>query len=321
MGYVVEFDEWGAPAAPCVAQSDPVSGGADVPISQPVKLTFNVDIAAGSDYGGIGMKDAANNPVAVTASISGRELRLIPAAGLKYETLYTVYIPAQAIKNLNDQHMAADYSLSFTTLERWDFTAPEIIAVEPATGSTIGGDTAIRISVYYRDNDQADGASARFEASADGSVWNTIGTVMGPDDDPRYGNKVFYSDWDLGSVSSGPYMVRCVVTDISGNSGQEIVIYQVDRTAPDAPQNLTAEFGSGGISLGWQSPPQADTAQYQIYRAVESGDFALLGSVQGRDNTSYLDTDIRSGETYRYYVVGIDHYNQTAVHRTPPIWQ
>ncbi len=311
LGYVVEFDEWGAPAAPCVAQSDPVSGGADVPISQPVKLTFNVDIAAGSDYDSIGMKDTANNPVAVAASISGRELRLIPAAGLKYETLYTVYIPAQAIKNLNDQHMAADYSLSFTTLDRWDFTAPEIIAVEPATGSTIGGDTAIRISVYYRDNDQADGASARFEASVDGNVWNTIGTAIGPNDDPKYGNKVFYSDWDLDSVNSGTYTVRCIVTDVSGNSGQESVIYQVDRTAPDAPQNLTVGFGSGGISLGWQSPPQADTAQYQIYRAVESGDFVLLGSVQGRDNTSYLDTDIRSGDTYHYYVVAIDHYNQT----------
>ncbi len=57
--------------------------------------------------------------------------------------------------------------------------------------------------------------------------------------------------------------------------------------------------------VAWSPPLEADIAGYRVYRSAGGADFALAGQV-GAAETSWSDTDVKPGATYRYCVTAID---------------
>ena len=115
---------------------------------------------------------------------------------------------------------------------------PKIVGTEPLDEETIGG-LSEKVYVYFLDSGNMTGSSALFEYSRDGITWSKFDSeVHGPNrKDPV--TLYFYSNWDLESLKSGDYMVRCTVYDADGNSDERIVSYRVDRTPPEKVKNQT----------------------------------------------------------------------------------
>ncbi|MBU7005798.1 fibronectin type III domain-containing protein [Phosphitispora fastidiosa] len=193
-----------------------------------------------------------------------------------------------------------------------DELAPVIMSVEPVNGTTIGGDTSEQLTVYFRDNNGSAGATARIEYATADSEWMPItGQITGPSQGYYDPNPYFYGSWDLSAMASGSYTVRYVVYDGSGNNTIETVNYQIDRTAPQTPGNLTATYGSGSVSLVWEASASADVNYYRIFRANSvAGPYTELTRVYGRATVSYLDSSVESGLTYYYKVTAVDNFEQ-----------
>ncbi|MBC2727213.1 MAG: Ig-like domain-containing protein, partial [Desulfosporosinus sp.] len=189
-----------------------------------------------------------------------------------------------------------------------DTTAPTIQSVSPENAITLGGAQAQRLTVRAEDNEGSAGATARMEYSRDGQTWTLIpGTVIGPNGTSPFS---FYIDWDLSTMTSGTYTLRYTVVDGAENSVQQTVTYQIDRTAPQAPQNLTATASPGSINLSWTMPADADVEYYRLYRAVAGGSFQFLQKISGRTNVSCTDLTGAEGQEYQYQITAVDKFSQ-----------
>ncbi|MFZ3171039.1 MAG: fibronectin type III domain-containing protein [Carboxydocellales bacterium] len=193
-----------------------------------------------------------------------------------------------------------------------DELPPTIMQVDPANGTTIGGNVSKQLKVYFRDNYGLEGATAKIEYSTADTHWLPIGEkVQGPykgyyDVDPY-----FYVNWDLRPVETGLYTVRYIVYDGAGNETSQTVNYQVDRTAPQPPKNLIATYGSGSVSLVWETPFNADVKYYKVYRAnTLEGPYSLLKQVSGGMTVTYGDNTVQPGLTYYYKLTAVDYFDQ-----------
>ncbi len=75
-------------------------------------------------------------------------------------------------------------------------------------------------------------------------------------------------------------------------------------TAPSAPSSLTANGGSGVVTLDWDDNPEADLAGYNIYRSsIAGGPFGLLAAQLS--TSAFIDADVVSGNTYYYIVTAV----------------
>ncbi|GAI27234.1 unnamed protein product, partial [marine sediment metagenome] len=115
-----------------------------------------------------------------------------------------------------------------------------------------------------------------------------------------------YTDTSTSDGQIYYYVVRA--QDAAGNI--EANTTEVSATAsgsgPPAPTGLTAAAIAGGsIQLDWTlSSPETDVAQYNIYRAVNSGEqnYASPLTNVSAGTSTYTDTTTTDGVTY-YYVV------------------
>ncbi len=90
----------------------------------------------------------------------------------------------------------------------------------------------------------------------------------------------------------------------SRQAGTLTVTASSDTTAPAAPTGLEVTgAGPSEVSLAWTAPGDADVARYQVERATGSGSFASVGRV---DATTFVDSTVTEGATYRYRVRAID---------------
>jgi hypothetical protein len=64
--------------------------------------------------------------------------------------------------------------------------------------------------------------------------------------------------------------------------------------------------------LSWKAinpPPGIVVVGYEIYRSQEDGPFEKIAGITG---TSYLDMDIRAGQTYHYFVRAVDQQGRAS---------
>ncbi|NLY43091.1 MAG: PKD domain-containing protein, partial [Clostridiaceae bacterium] len=200
------------------------------------------------------------------------------------------------------------YTAECTVTVVSDTEPPYITNIIPSNGATMGGAQSKQLFVYFTDNKGYSRTRAEFEYSLNGVEWLPIeGIIHGPyGSAPHY----FYIDWELEPLVSGEYFVRYTVYDEAGNKGQQTVVYKIDRTPPAAPQSLNGTAEGGSIRLSWQAPFDSDIAYYQVYRAVNQGSFLQYVKVTGRENVSYVDTNVQAGVEYQYKVTAVDKFNQ-----------
>jgi hypothetical protein len=144
-----------------------------------------------------------------------------------------------------------------------------------------------------------------YEASSEGGeAANATPLNQRPVDAPPYAD----SRVEFGTERC--YVVRAVYSfgnlRMESDPSPPACITPVDTFPPAAPTGLAAVGSQGGISLIWEGSPDEDLAGYLVLRG-NAGDETLqpLTPAPIRE-TTYRDTDVRSGVRYVYAVVAVD---------------
>lgn len=103
--------------APTVSSTTPSANQTGVDASTVISATMSEALASSTvNTSSVGLKDAQNNPVAVTVTYDNtqKKISLTPTAALEQGTTYTVTLTT-AITDTSNNPLAANYSWSFTT--------------------------------------------------------------------------------------------------------------------------------------------------------------------------------------------------------------
>ena len=79
-----------------------------------------------------------------------------------------------------------------------------------------------------------------------------------------------------------------------------------DTTPPAQPRGLVAVLAGPSVRLAWQAVPDADVAGYRVYRSTTAGRGHTPLTAAPQTGTTYVDTDVRPGQTYFYVVTAVD---------------
>lgn len=102
-------------------------------------------------------------------------------------------------------------------------------------------------------------------------------------------------------------------------------VYNQDYQIPEAPPSpdLTVTSGAGKVTLEWSDVSNAvdpvtgvnDFAGYRIYRQVGTSDstYSMIKEISGSDTRTYVDTDVKRGVAYYYYVTAFDDGTQNSL--------
>lgn len=79
-----------------------------------------------------------------------------------------------------------------------------------------------------------------------------------------------------------------------------------DRTPPAQPRGLVAVAAGATVRLVWQAVEDPDLAGYHIYRSTSPGRGYEKLTPAAQQPTTYVDTQVRRGQTYYYVVTAVD---------------
>ena len=104
-----------------------------------------------------------------------------------------------------------------------------------------------------------------------------------------------------------PYYYKVRAFDEHGNVSSFSSVFSITAYGVGKPASISAEIVNGRPVITWSAASGAVT--YQIYRAVKSGSYTLVGTVSG---TSFTDNaNLTVGKTYYYKVRACDSYGTT----------
>lgn len=173
-----------------------------------------------------------------------------------------------------------------------DQTPPTATIDSPTNGSTVSG--TVNVGLTAADNT----AVTKVELYVDNNLVKTF--TASP----------YTYSWDTTKVAAGSHTITVKAYDAAGNIGPATATVTVqnqtsDTQAPTAPSNLTATAQAyNKVALSWTaSTDNVGVAGYDVYRATGSGSFNKVATVT---TTSYGDTGLNSGTTYKYYVMAHD---------------
>jgi fibronectin type 3 domain-containing protein len=87
---------------------------------------------------------------------------------------------------------------------------------------------------------------------------------------------------------------------------EQIAARPEDATAPAQPRGLVAVVAGATIRLAWEAVPDADVAGYRVYRSTTAGRGHQAITPALVSSTTFVDTDVRRGQTYFYTVTAVD---------------
>lgn len=98
-----------------------------------------------------------------------------------------------------------------------------------------------------------------------------------------------------------------------GALSQGVTVVHSDTTAPGAPQNVTASYDSGFISISWDAPVDADVARFKVLASGTSGG-PYTTADPGNDSHCASTSSIPAGSgTYYLIVVAVDSSGNESV--------
>ncbi len=79
-----------------------------------------------------------------------------------------------------------------------------------------------------------------------------------------------------------------------------------DTTPPAQPRGLVAVVAGTAVRLAWEGVGDADLAGYLVYRSEAAGRGYAKLTPTPQPGTTYVDSQVRSGQTYYYIVTAVD---------------
>jgi methionine-rich copper-binding protein CopC len=247
----LKYVSWSPGSSPAVDSTDPTNGATGVTITKTITVTFDAEIQAGDNYAQIDVKHENGSSVSFNKSIAGAVLTIDPTGDLSNSVTYTVYVPENAVKDLNNNGLASDYTFSFTT--EADAGAPTVHSTDPTNGAT-GVAVNKTITVTFSEDVQAGANYAqvnlKHQNGSDVAFTKSIaGTALTVDPDSDLGNSVTYT----------VYVPAGSIKDLENNA-----------LASDYNFSFTTASGSPTISItapsdisGWNLNPSAGQPQTQ----------------------------------------------------------
>ena len=182
-----------------------------------------------------------------------------------------------------------------------DTTAPVVTRIRP-----ISGRYTASIDVTITATDEYNVAAITLQTSQDAVTWTDVHkeTYTNISKSRTMAYQLQLKDYDEGIL-----YIRGVAVDTAGNvsdTGRTAPFVQhiVDRTAPNAPENVSATGCNGYNEVAWTQGEEPDLGTYSVYRSVsEDGTYLLLKS--GIQAINYIDRTAEAGRTY-YYKVNVN---------------
>lgn len=103
--------------APVITKTNPVDYGTDVMIDGTIIIRFNETILKGKNIAKIIFKENETKSIEFNYVIDGKFLKLTSKTSLKYNTFYTVTVPAAVVKDKAGNNFAKSYTYNFITEE------------------------------------------------------------------------------------------------------------------------------------------------------------------------------------------------------------
>lgn len=290
--------------APTILSTDPANSATGIAADKTITVTFSENIQAGSAYSSITVS-TGNTQTAISKSISGSILTLDPTGSLTSGAQYTVTIPASAVKDMENNNLAAQHTFNFTVAP--DTTAPTVLSTDPSNGAT-GVAKSKNITINFSEEIVAGSAyeSITLKDAADKAV--TIAKAISTSTasslviDPS-------ADLILGASYKLTIPASAVKDKASNALASETTIsftVTTDSIAPAAPQGLKHTSANGKISLSWTVNAESDTAGYHIYRKLKGAASTAKITSTPVTTASYEDSTVASGKTYIYQITAID---------------
>ncbi|MBI4011055.1 MAG: hypothetical protein HY359_02000 [Candidatus Rokubacteria bacterium] len=117
-----------------------------------------------------------------------------------------------------------------------------------------------------------------------------------------------YVDLGLQNDATYYYSVRAR-SDPGGpasRSSEVVPATPEDRTPPAQPRGLVAVVAGTTVRLVWDGVTDADLAGYRVYRSTTPGRGYQPLVPAPQPATTYVDADVRAGQTYYYVVTAVD---------------
>ena len=214
---------------------------------------------------------------------------------LEPDTVYTYRVVGYDIYG---NRGVASEALDITTQN--DTVAPQITYVAPLSGLC---KDELEITVIAEDSFCV--ASITVQISTDRVKWTDLQTEVYEDR-----RTIRSQQWKLSVADypEGTLYIRAVATDPAGNmsttgADATYAVFTVDRTAPSAVKELSANAQDGMIVLTWAKQP--DSAAYAVYRLdAESEEFILLAD--GLTGVEFYDRTVAADTEYSYKVAALD---------------
>ncbi len=194
-------------------------------------------------------------------------------------------------RSLADKKLVSPFSNLVKLYPRTPPAAPSNLKVE-ATPNGVQVDwevieDAIGYRVYRRNAKVRDYSEPLYKARED------LGSYL--DRSALFGDRYIYTVTSVGNLE--PIVESAV-------AAEHEVDYK-DRFPPAIPTDVVALPETGRVRLLWQPSSSPDTQGYWIYRQDPTESFRAINSelVVGSE---YLDRELASGLTYRYYILAVD---------------
>lgn len=131
---------------------------------------------------------------------------------------------------------------------------------------------------------------------------DSIGRVFTPD--------TSFVDSTITLYTTYYYRISAVDSShLESNFSYQVFVTPTDLSAPDIPQNLTAEAGEKLVNLKWNANSEIDLFYYTIYRNL-TNDFTPTSSdsigIKIHPDTTYEDSLVSPGLTYYYKISATD---------------
>ncbi len=178
-----------------------------------------------------------------------------------------------------------------------DSTPATVSLTAPTSGTTVSG--TITVSANASDNVGVVGVQFKLD-----------GANLGAEDTTN----AYSAVWNTTGVANGTYTLTAVARDAAGNvttSAPRTVTVSnsspSDTTAPATPTNLTVSSASATqINVSWSaSTDNVGVTGYRLERCSGS-DCTSFSQIATPNSTSYSNTGLSAGTTYRYRVRAID---------------